>query len=137
MLLRQTPIVTEAVCLQIGGNRFIDVYISQLGMDRRIHFEHMLPAVTLSTCSLQSLLTSTRSRSKSACAVLHIRSFASGATSALQVCSAAGRIVLMDVMLCMTIVPTLECVSVYLAPLQLSLLLEHNLLSCSMPQSWS
>ena len=46
MLLRQNPIVAEAVCLQIGGNRFIDVYISELGMDRRILFEHMLPAVT-------------------------------------------------------------------------------------------
>jgi len=46
VLLRQNPIVTEAVCLQIGGNRFIDVYISELGMDRRIHFEHMLPAVS-------------------------------------------------------------------------------------------
>lgn len=46
VLLRQNPIVTEAVCLQIGGNSFIDVYISELGMDRRIHFEHMLPAVT-------------------------------------------------------------------------------------------
>ncbi|KAL0046957.1 hypothetical protein WJX82_002966 [Trebouxia sp. C0006] len=46
VLLRQNPIVTEAVCLQIGGNRFIDVYISELGMDRRILFEHMLPAVT-------------------------------------------------------------------------------------------
>ena len=46
MLLRQHPIVTEAVCLQIGGNRFIDVYISELGMDRRIHIEHMQPSVT-------------------------------------------------------------------------------------------
>lgn len=46
VLLRQNPIVTEAVCLQIGGNKFIDVYISELGMDRRIHIEHMLPAVT-------------------------------------------------------------------------------------------
>ncbi|DBA78387.1 TPA: hypothetical protein ACH3X2_007892 [Trebouxia sp. C0005] len=46
VLLRQNPVVTEAVCLQIGGNKFVDLYISELGMDRRIHFEHMLPAVT-------------------------------------------------------------------------------------------
>ena len=46
ILLRQNPIVTEAVCLQIGGSRFIDVYISELGMDRRIHLEHMQPSVS-------------------------------------------------------------------------------------------
>jgi len=46
VLLRQNPIVTEAVCLQIGGNKFIDVYISELGMDRRIYVEHMQPSVT-------------------------------------------------------------------------------------------
>lgn len=60
VLLRQNPIVTEAVCLQIGGNRFIDVYISELGMDRRIHFEHMLPAVTADFDKEQKSLTLTR-----------------------------------------------------------------------------
>ncbi|KAL0033647.1 hypothetical protein WJX79_009647 [Trebouxia sp. C0005] len=59
VLLRQNPVVTEAVCLQIGGNKFVDLYISELGMDRRIHFEHMLPAVTADFDKEQKLLTLT------------------------------------------------------------------------------
>lgn len=46
VLLRQHPLVTEAVCLQLGGNKFIDVYIAELGTDCRIHMEHILPAVS-------------------------------------------------------------------------------------------
>lgn len=45
VLLRQHPIITQGVCLQIGGNKFIDVYISELGMDRRIHIEALQPVV--------------------------------------------------------------------------------------------
>lgn len=46
VLLRQHPLVTEAVCLQLGGNKFIDVYIAELGTDCRVHVEDILPAVT-------------------------------------------------------------------------------------------
>lgn len=45
VLLRQHPLVTEAVCLQLGGSKFIDVYIAELGTDCRIHVEDILPAV--------------------------------------------------------------------------------------------
>lgn len=45
VLLRQHPIITQGVCLQIGGNKFIDVYISELGMDRRIQIEALQPSV--------------------------------------------------------------------------------------------
>ena len=45
VLLRQHPIITQGVCLQIGGNKFIDVYISELGMDRRVYLDALLPSV--------------------------------------------------------------------------------------------
>lgn len=45
VLLRQHPIITQGVCLQMGGNKFMDVYISELGMDRRIQIEALQPAV--------------------------------------------------------------------------------------------
>ena len=45
VLLRQYPIITQGVCLQIGGSKFIEVYISELGMDRRIQIDALQPAV--------------------------------------------------------------------------------------------
>lgn len=45
VLLRQHPIITQGVCLQIGGSKFIEVYISELGMDRRIQLDTLQPAV--------------------------------------------------------------------------------------------
>ena len=45
VLLRQHPIISQGVCLQIGGSKFIDVYISELGMDRRIPLDTLQPAV--------------------------------------------------------------------------------------------
>lgn len=38
--------MTEAVCLQLGGSKFIDVYIAELGTDCRVHVEDIVPAVT-------------------------------------------------------------------------------------------
>lgn len=43
-LLRQHPIITQGVCLQMSGSTFMDVYMSELGMDRRIHIEALQPA---------------------------------------------------------------------------------------------
>lgn len=45
VLLRQHPIITQGVCLQIGGNKFMEVYIPELGMDRRIHIDALQPPV--------------------------------------------------------------------------------------------
>ena len=45
VLLRQHPLITQGVCLQMGGNKFIDVYISELGMDRRVQIDTLQPSV--------------------------------------------------------------------------------------------
>ena len=44
VMLRLHPRVCEAVMLQLGGRRFMDLYVPEFGVEIRIQVEEMLPA---------------------------------------------------------------------------------------------
>jgi hypothetical protein len=41
-MLHRSPIVCDAVVMQLGGSRFFDAYIPALGCDVRIHTDSLL-----------------------------------------------------------------------------------------------